>query len=347
MKPNKKQWMQAAGLALTAAAAAAVSSYTTARFLSKVAMDREVPKVLRQAKHLISGSRKQVDTTDEKRELADRLAEKENEVVEIRSHDGVCLTGHWIAQAHPKRIIVAMHGWRSSWYWDFGMFSDFWEENGCSVLYAEQRAQGNSGGTYMAFGLEECYDCLDWVKWVSQHCGAELPVYLAGVSMGATTVLMASELDLPDNVHGILADCGFTSPHAIWKYVARENLHMGFGLRGRMADAIYHRRNPLRTALDSTVSALKKCRVPVFFAHGTDDRFVPVEMTYENYKACAAPKRLLIVPGATHGRSCLVDRPRYEAAVRSFWADFDANVPGKPDGRGSVPNAERQTGAPG
>ncbi len=50
-------------------------------------------------------------------------------------------------------------------------------------------------------------------------------------------------------------------------------------------------------------------------------------MTYENYEACAAPKRLLIVPGATHGRSYLVDRESYEAAVRSFWDEFDGRIP--------------------
>ena len=72
--------------------------------------------------------------------------------------------------------------------------------------------------------------------------------------------------------------------------------------------------------------ALSQCRVPVLFIHGTDDRFVPVEMTYENYKACASPKRLLIVPGAQHGMSYPTDPRGYEAAVKAFWASFDKGV---------------------
>ena len=73
----------------------------------------------------------------------------------------------------------------------------------------------------------------------------------------------------------------------------------------------------------SCPEALARCRVPVLFVHGTDDRFVPVEMTYENYKACAAPKRLFIVPGAQHGMSYLIDPQGYQMALKSFWTAFD------------------------
>ena len=68
---------------------------------------------------------------------------------------------------------------------------------------------------------------------------------------------------------------------------------------------------------------MKECKIPVLFVHGTDDKFVPVEMTYENYKACAAPKRLLIVPGAEHGMSYLINREEYQKTVLNFWRDFD------------------------
>lgn len=57
----------------------------------------------------------------------------------------------------------------------------------------------------------------------------------------------------------------------------------------------------------SCPQALEKCNVPVLFIHGTDDDFVPIEMTYENYKACKSPKRLLVVPELGHGMSYTVD----------------------------------------
>lgn len=324
MNNTTKKVLLASCAAAGAAAAATAASFVTADLLSRIALDREAPKFLGKVNRLISGSRKQSSLRDQKQEAALRLEKTENELVRITSRDGVALTGHWIAQKDPKRVIIAMHGWRSSWSWDFGVPSEFWAQSGCSVLYAEQRGQGESGGDYMGFGLTERYDCLDWIQWVTGRCGGSVPVYLAGVSMGATTVLMAGGLTLPENVRGILADCGFTSPHAIWKHVARDNLHLAFGLHGAMADAIYHKKNPLASAEESTVDALRGCSVPVLFIHGTDDTFVPVEMTYENYKACASPKKLLIVPGAGHAMSYCVDPESYRAATAEFWKRFDS-----------------------
>ena len=46
-------------------------------------------------------------------------------------------------------------------------------------------------------------------------------------------------------------------------------------------------------------------------------------MTYENYKACASPKKLLIVPGAEHCQSYYLERERYEQLVREFWEEND------------------------
>ena len=73
----------------------------------------------------------------------------------------------------------------------------------------------------------------------------------------------------------------------------------------------------------STIDAMKKCNVPVLFIHGTEDTFVPIEMTYENYKACTSYKELIVVPGAGHGMSYFTDKAKYEKAVTSFWESFD------------------------
>ena len=175
----------------------------------------------------------------------------------------------------------------------------------------------------MGFGVIERYDCLDWAQWVIDNKSKTLPVYLCGVSMGATTVLMAGGLKLPESVHGIIADCAFTSPDEIWNHVVNDNLHINYNIHKGLASAIYERKNQYAESSHSTIDALRQCKIPVLFIHGTDDHFVPIEMTYRNYLACASPKRLLIVPGADHGMSCVIDREGYEAAVKNFWKEFD------------------------
>ncbi|MFQ8584136.1 MAG: hypothetical protein ACLSA6_17220 [Holdemania massiliensis] len=42
----------------------------------------------------------------------------------------------------------------------------------------------------------------------------------------------------------------------------------------------------------SAVEQLKQCRVPMMFIHGEEDDFVPYDMVFENYYACASEKEL-------------------------------------------------------
>ncbi len=326
MSKSLRRVFTATAVTAAAAAAAGISAYVTTELWVRTALDREEPEIMKRTGSRIAGGMKNADFERKCMAASQMLAERAHETVKIAGGDGVGLTGHFYPCENAKRVIIAFHGWRSSWNYDYGLIADFWHENNCSVLYAEQRGQNNSGGEHMGFGLTERYDCAEWVNWAICRCGKNLPIYLAGISMGAATVLMASDLPMHENVCGIMADCGFTSPKAIWKHVARHNLHMIYGVRGAIADFMCKRKIRMSSEEYSATDALKRTKIPVLFVHGTDDRFVPVEMTYENYKACTSPKRLLIVPGADHAMSYYVNPHEYEKAVLEFWNDFDRRV---------------------
>ena len=323
MKKTTRNLLIGAGVATTITAVGA-AAYTVSKSLLEFALDREAPKLIQAGRGKLSGGGKEYDQlVTQVDAAAQRLENSECDTVEIISHDGIKLVGHWYENPDAQRIVVAMHGWRSSWSQDFGMIADFLHDNGCSVLYAEQRGQNSSGGDHMTFGLLERYDCLDWINWVNKNTQGELPIYLAGISMGATTVLMATGLELPRNVRGVVADCGFTSPYAIWKYVTEENLHLSYKLHGNLVERLCQRKIRMGAKEYSTIDAMHGCQIPVLFIHGSDDRFVPVTMTYENYRACTAPKQLLIVPGAQHGLSYYVEKERYEETVKNLWNKYD------------------------
>ena len=323
MKKSTKNILIGAGIATAGAAVLGVVHHYTTKYLMKLAIDREGPKSAKKDKEKLMASGDLSETVALLMDSAKVLEETEHEQVEITAQDGTTLVGHWFCPENAKRIIVAMHGWRSTWSQDFGAIAPFWFDNDCAVLFAEQRGQGNSGGEYMGFGLLERYDCLDWIHWVNERTEAKLPIYLGGVSMGAATILMTAGFELPENVKGIVADCAFTSPHAIWKHVVENNFKLPFGLYSKAAKDICEKRIQMSSDSYSTTEALSNCIVPVLFIHGTDDNFVPIEMTYENYKACVSEKRLFVVPGAKHGMSYLVDKDGYETAVKQFWNDFD------------------------
>lgn len=325
MKKSTKRWI-GVGAVAAGITAAAVASHELTKFMMDMALDRKKPKSLFDedtTRQMIRGTPYQEMFLQDIEVAAEKLRNSDCRRVEIQSTDGINLVGHLHTCEHPKRIVLAMHGWRSSWDQDFGMISDFWHKNDCNVLYAEQRGQNDSGGDYMGFGMLERYDCLDWVNWINEQFPEKLPIYLAGISMGATTVLMTANLNLPDNVKGIAADCAFTSPQEIWEHITTENLHLNFGIRRFDVDDLCRKKIKLGPMECSTTEALKNTKIPVLLVHGTDDTFVPVEMTYENYKACSGPRKLLIVPGADHGMSYYVDKDEYEKVATEFFQECE------------------------
>lgn len=324
MKLKSKILLFGTGLA-TAVGAALAFSYSTTKALVSAALDREAPAIISRKKPHHSPIHSDSEMYSALKDSAKKLEETASERIVITSHDNKQLIGHMYNHPDAKRIIIAMHGWRSSWSKDFGAISDFWHRNGCSVLYAEQRGQNNSEGDYMGFGMIERYDCAGWIDMINQNNPQKLPVYLAGISMGASTVLMTSGFDLGENVRGIMADCGFTSANDIWRYVAENNMHMSYSIRKKLVNNICKQKIQIGYDDYTTLDAMEVNTKPVLFIHGTDDSFVPIEMTYLNYKACNAQKHLFIVPGAGHAMSYILDKEGYEKAVQDFWNMYDGD----------------------
>ena len=246
------------------------------------------------------------------------------EDVFITSFDGLRLHAKFYAASERKAPVQIMfHGYKSSAERDFcgGLREGI--DGGFNVLLVDQRAHGESEGKYLTFGVNERFDCLSWASYAAERFGNDVKIYLYGISMGASTVLMASALPLPKSVSGIVADCGYTSPKDIIFSVLRDHhvptapvyavarigakLFCGFDLDSASAP-----------------EALSHSRIPVLFIHGDDDRFVPCRMSRENFEASAAErKKLLIVPNAGHGLSYMLDRPAYLSALHEFLeADF-------------------------
>ena len=121
MNISKKKIARTSGALLATSALAGATACLTTKFLVKTALNRESPKIMETAGNLISGSLVDEEILRQQKEAADRLAAVETESVEIKGYDGVKLAGHWYPCEAPQRIIIAMHGWRSSWCNDFGL----------------------------------------------------------------------------------------------------------------------------------------------------------------------------------------------------------------------------------
>lgn len=245
-----------------------------------------------------------------------QLNERPCEFVTITSQDGLILSGRYYHTKGGAPLDIGFHGYRSSPLTDFSGGSELCFKLGHNVLLVDQRAHGKSQGSTITFGILERRDVLRWVDFAVDRFGADTKITLYGVSMGAATVLMASELDLPDNVKGIVADCPYSSPIGIIRHVGREMpvpnfLVAPFAVLGA---AIYGRFDLLET---DCARAVQHARVPILIIHGEADGFVPCEMSDLAGSNPALITRYTF-PGADHGISYLHDTPRYQKIVSDF-----------------------------
>ena len=246
-----------------------------------------------------------------------RLHELPYEGVTITSVDGKKLFARYYHTADGAPLQIQFHGYRGSAMRDFCGGTAFAQKLGHNALVVDQRSHGNSEGNTITFGVMERYDCQSWANYAYERFGKEIPLILSGVSMGATTVLMASNLELPETVCAIIADCPYSTPRDIISKVAGE-----MGLPERPAAALcglgarlYGR---FRVDGGGALEAVRGTQLPILLLHGEEDQLVPCRMSREIYEACGGDKELQIFPGASHGMCYLEDPQRYEATVGGF-----------------------------
>ena len=235
----------------------------------------------------------------------------------IDAHDGVRLHGLWVNADHARGTIILFHGYRSTYLVDFSMAFEFYYNAGYNLLIPDQRAHGKSGGKYITFGVKESEDVLCWIACHNRNFGL-FPVVLSGLSMGASTVLFTANMDLPKNVCGIIADCGFTSPREIVGTVYRRVIHLPPMLSMWAVNIFAHVFAGFGLGDKDTRISLACSKVPVLMIHGRDDSFVPCEMSEIGYEACSGKKKLLLVDGADHGVSFIKDRDGYINEIVTF-----------------------------
>lgn len=245
------------------------------------------------------------------------LSEHKAEDVYINSNDDLRLHGLWIPCEGAKGSVIFAHGYRSTYLLDLSAALPFYHGLGLNILIPEQRSHGKSQGRYITFGVKESSDMHRWIAFHNNTHG-ELPVILAGISMGATTMLNLADKSLPGNVSCIVADCGFTSPAAIISDVFHSVIHLPAIPTIWVADIFARIFAGFSLYEMDTRKILPHSRIPVLLIHGSDDGFVPCRMSEEGHSVCAEPKQLLIVNGADHGVSFLVDADGYSAAVKEF-----------------------------
>ena len=284
---------------------------------------------------------------------------KNPETVEITSDDGLKLVAYVLpfdkadseGIEEPLGTVVLMHGYHSDPIREYASLLHFYHNIGYNVLLPYQRTHGLSEGKYITFGIKERFDLVLWMKKADEIFGSDKPLFVEGISMGCATAVMSLGVpDLPPNLCGVVADCGFTSPKAIiWKVVKKDRKLPTASLIMELGD--YWMRKFAGVGMEdySTFEAIdfnktRQNQIPVLFIHGTADEFVPIEMTEENFARCvgsfselkggdlgslvlsANPQiekyKYVQIEDAPHAISNLVNPEKYHSEVKNFFEKY-------------------------
>lgn len=237
------------------------------------------------------------------------------EDLEIESDDGLKLRAK-LLRNNTNKLLIAVHGYHSNNIFEYAYYLKFYYDLGFSILMPDNRAHGDSEGTWIGFGW---LDRLDIIKWINHmvDMNNQLDIVLHGISMGSATVLNVSGEEICENVKCIVSDCGFTNVYDQMKHVGNTSekaMKYLLPIANIMSEKIvgynFKKASPLQQ--------VKKSRIPTLFIHGEKDDYVPTEMGYQLYEACIAQKELLIVPDAPHAESYFMHKELCEEKIEEF-----------------------------
>ncbi len=242
----------------------------------------------------------------------------------IKSDRGQNLVGYLMKAKEASDVYVfGAHGYRSYGKKEFCGFAQYYLSRGVNVFFPDHIASGESDGTHCTFGYYEREDCMKWLQYMKDNFGQDIKIILHGVSMGSATVcMMSAREDLPDNVKFTVADCGFTTAKALFKYKMDALKIPDVGLLKGVNFA-----NKINHGFDfrdiAPVESVVKAKVPMLFVHGKEDNLVPSFMAQELYDNCGSEyKDILIVEGADHAQAHVGGKEEYEDKIDNFIEKF-------------------------
>ncbi|MCM1040046.1 MAG: alpha/beta hydrolase [Roseburia sp.] len=305
--------------ALGAVGAIAAGQVAEAAYFYQRTMKRGNAKVERTTKMSGTDWSKHMDFIGARKEY---LLAQPHEDVYCQSWDGLKLHATYFPGKRSGKLAICFHGYTSEGMKDYLALSGYYLKHGYAMLLPDARAHGASEGRYIGFGALDREDALKWITWAIEECGEDVQILLHGTSMGGATVLMASGLKLPEQVRGIISDCGFTSPKYVFTHVLHSMYHLPAFPVIQIAD--YVNRKKAGYGMDECNAAreVRKATVPILLIHGDADTFVPCSMCDEIYENCASPKKKLIVKGAAHAESYYMDTEAYEKAMDEFIEEY-------------------------
>lgn len=228
----------------------------------------------------------------------------------ITAYDGVKLHGVYIPSHDKKseKLAIVIHGYQSKGR-DMVIIAKMYSDLGFKVLLIDQRGHGYSSGKFTTMGHHEAYDLKKWLHYVTRRHGAHINVLLHGVSMGASTALLATKFGESKIVKTLILDACFTNFYDSLKR-SSDNQFLKLFLPGISLLSLFIFKTTLRSI--NPLRQAKKTDIPTLLIHGKKDRVITDQMIQSIYEALQSrQKQILEIDDAKHAKAFEVDKGKY------------------------------------
>ena len=221
--------------------------------------------------------------------------------VTVTSDDGLLLHGTYIpSDKASNEWIVLVHGYDNDSTQMLSLAKTY-HAHGYQVVLPDLRAHGQSEGEVITFGAKESDDLCSWMDMILQM-DPKAKIVLHGISMGASTCLLASSKVMQTALKGVISDCGYTSYQDVLKHLTHKIYHIpgSFFVPGVSfwIKKIGHFTYPECDCLQ----AISMKAVPTLFFHGANDTFIPTPMVNRLANALQSSSIVEIVENAGHAQ---------------------------------------------
>lgn len=242
----------------------------------------------------------------------------------LTASDGCRLHAYYARASRPTAATALLvHGYTDCAVRIMPIGRMYFQELNMNILLPDLRNAGKSGGDHFQMGWLDREDVRLWAKTIPTLFGDSARTVVHGVSMGAaTTMMLSGDSDVPHNVLVYIEDCGYTSVYDQFSKELSERFYIPRWPIMPIASTLCHWRYGWDFREASSLNQVKLCHKPMFFIHGTADKFVPTSMVYPLYQAKPSPKSIWLATGAEHARSYHKYPQIYTDKVRRFLKEY-------------------------
>ena len=235
-------------------------------------------------------------------------------------NEGLNLFGEYYDFGYDRAVIIVPGRTESLRYGYY--FAKPYVESGYNLLVIDQRAHGESDGTYNTVGFDEHRDLIGWASYLHREFDVR-SVVLHGICIGASCSLFAMTAPhCPDYLTALVAEGMYPTFYDSFKN------HM-IAMKGPTFPVMFFVNLWMKLCTGHSmkhgpIHVIHRYKKPLLMLHSKEDRYSLPSTAQKLYETAGSThKRLVWFEHGAHSQLRYADTGRYDNAIRAFLAELD------------------------